>query len=198
MAISVVLRFRREGDVMKYYDAVIDDMGLRGGGAPKGAIYHFAARSPDGLFVADTWETRDAFEQFSRDQITPLGEKHGFSAPEIEYSDVFETIDGGISSKGGTGMVATFEGNTDELCRIIDKVNERMGAAKNPPPGLVFHEATKRPNGVRIIDHWTSRADFERFLNGRLGEALQGLGAPQPRVEYYDVYNTIDGRRVRV
>lgn len=198
MAISVMLNFRTTGDALKMYDAVVDDMGLRGGAPPKGAIYHFAARTPDGLFVSDLWETRDAFDTFARDQISPLSQKHGFSAPDIEYSDVHEMIDSGMSANGGAGIVATFAGDTDELLRSVDEVNRRINVAKSPPPGLILHAATRRPDGVRIVDHWRSRDDFERFLNGALGEALRAVGFPQPQIQFYDVYNVIDGRRVRV
>jgi hypothetical protein len=197
MAISVLLRFRMTGDALKAYDMVIDDMGVRSA-PPKGVIYHFAARIPDGLFVADAWDTRPAFDRFAGDQILPLAQKHGFNPPDIEYSDIYNIIDGGIASTHGTGMVAQFEGNTEELLRKYDAVNAKMGAVQTALPGLIFHQCTKRPDGIRIIDHWRSRGEFESMLNGALGEALRSAGMPQPRIDFYEIYNTLDARRARV
>jgi hypothetical protein len=183
---------------LKAYDAILNDMGVRTA-PPKGAIYHIAARSPEGLFVADAWDTRPVFDRFAGEKILPLAQKHGFSPPDIEYSDIYNIIDSGMASPhGGAAMVAQFEGNTDDLVRKYDAVNANASAVRTPPPGLIFHQCTKRPNGIRIVDHWRTRDEFESFLNGPLGDALRSVGMPQPHIDFYQVYNTLDARGARV
>lgn len=200
MPISVILRFRTAENLLPMYDQVVSEMGLRDGAAPKGAIYHFAARTPEGLLTADVWETRESFEQFTHGQFFPSTQKHGLPVPEIDYGEIAHVIDGGMSSKSGLALLATFEGDADEICRLIKEVDEKTGSIKNPPAGLVYHAATKRPNGVRIVDHWCSREEFDRFISDTLAPALYLAGAdtlPDPQLEFYTIHNTIDARRVR-
>jgi len=74
------------------YDAVIKDMNL-GGKVPENAIFHVAGPHEGGWRVVDVWESREAFDQFSRDQITPLLQKHGVSGPpNIQMWDVHNVL----------------------------------------------------------------------------------------------------------
>jgi hypothetical protein len=50
--------------------------------------------------------------------------------------------------------------------------------------------------GIRVIDHWRSRQDFDKFMQTRLATAIKSLNMPQPRITQFEVYNTIDPRVV--
>ena len=47
--------------------------------------------------------------------------------------------------------------------------------------------------GITGIDVWNSREDFDRFLQGRLGEAIQEAGVPQPQIREIPVHNEVRG-----
>lgn len=74
------------------YDAVFKDMNL-GSSPPEHALFH-AARPHEGCWrIVAVWENREAFGQFSRDQITPLLQKHGASGtPNIVMWDVHNIL----------------------------------------------------------------------------------------------------------
>lgn len=69
-----------------------------------------------------------------------------------------------------------------------------MNVAADPPDGLVMHWSAPSRTGIRVVDHWRSREDFERFVQSRLAQTMEGIGMPQPRVTQFEVYNTIDPR----
>lgn len=193
MAISAVLFFKSTGDVRKIYDSIVDEMGVRDNPAP-GAIYHWCAPVRDGLRVCDVWETREHFERFAQDKIGPISAKHGFAAPTVEIADVHEFIAGRATSHKGAGMLIDFDGETEQLLKKIDQVNERMDVIADPPQGLIFHWSSPAAGGIRVIDHWRAREDFERFLGTRLAPSMEFVGLAQPHVTGFEVYNTIDRR----
>ncbi len=96
-------------------------------------------------------------------------------------------------------MIQEFEVEEDDRSTPnYDSVSERLNAEADPPAGLIVHTAGFTGTGVfRIADVWESEADWERFRDGRLAEALRpmsesGEGAP-PSVEYsYELHHLIN------
>jgi hypothetical protein len=75
-----------------------------------------------------------------------------------------------------------------------DAVNERLGidAASGQgdwPEGLVFHAGGAKPGGWVVFEVWESKDHQQRFMEGRLGRALQegGVTAPPTRVEWLEL-----------
>jgi hypothetical protein len=196
MPISVFMRFQSSRDPLMLYNAVISEMGVRAGATPPGWIYHIAGAVPHGLLIASTWETREAWMEFTRNKTIPLTEKRGVLAPEVQVGNVHNIVDGGIPAKRGTMVVATFCGNVERLMRQYDEASEKVGLMKAPPLGLVYHWASDCRTSFNIVDHWRSREEFERLYDSLLLETLRSVGMPQPRIEYYDVCNSIEGPRV--
>lgn len=77
-----------------------------------------------------------------------------------------------------------------------EAVNNQMGVEENRPEGMIFHAAGPIENGWGVIDFWESREHFDRFLESRLGPAIQELGdrAPQgpPDIKEFPVHNYIE------
>lgn len=88
------------------------------------------------------------------------------------------------------GLRIRFEGGTQEQ---YDAMHAQMGVEENPPEGLIFHAGGPTNEGWGIIDFWESREQFDRFLEGRIGPAMQELGdrAPQspPDIKEFPVHN---------
>ena len=79
-----------------------------------------------------------------------------------------------------------------------DAVSEQIGAATNPPGGLIAHTAGwDEQSGVfRIIEVWESHEDAERFRRERLLPALEarlgtGNDSPPDREASYELHNLI-------
>ena len=55
--------------------------------------------------------------------------------------------------------------------------------------GALFHVAMVTSDGVRVIDVWDSREQFESFSQDKIVPALQQTGMPAPEIQFID-----DGR----
>lgn len=62
------------------------------------------------------------------------------------------------------------------------------------PEGLQMHTAATKPGGMVIYEIWASKADQERFMEDRLGRALQegGVEGPPSRSEWLGHLNHHD------
>ncbi len=93
MAVAYVMRF--PGGTLDQYDQVIGKMGLTPGAeGPPGAIFHWVAKTDDGLLVVDVWETAEAFDKFSAEQIGPYSQEAGLAPPEVTKHDIHNHLGG--------------------------------------------------------------------------------------------------------
>jgi hypothetical protein len=94
MAVAIVMKF--SGGTLDQYDRVIEKMGLTpGGDLPPGGVFHWVAKTDDGIQVVDVWETREQFEQFAQEQIGPFTAEQGMSPPELTFHDVHNHLAAG-------------------------------------------------------------------------------------------------------
>jgi hypothetical protein len=77
-----------------------------------------------------------------------------------------------------------------------DKVIEILGyedPAKTPA-GLLFHWATKTPEGVRTVDIWSDRETAEAHAEADIGPAAAEAGITvEPKLAYIPVHNYVAG-----
>ncbi len=79
---------------------------------------------------------------------------------------------------------------------IYRQIRERLGT--HDPKGLLAHVAMKSEGGLRYVDVWDTKADWERFRDERVdptvSEVLAGFGIPvdhsQVRFEEIEVIDT--------
>jgi hypothetical protein len=95
MAVAVVMEF--PGATLEQYDQVVQKMGFSPGGAgAPGGIFHWVTKTDDGIRVTDVWETREQFERFAQEQITPYAREAGFPGePEIRFHEVHNYLTAG-------------------------------------------------------------------------------------------------------
>jgi hypothetical protein len=90
------------------------------------------------------------------------------------------------------GLRIKFAGGTQEQ---YEAVNAQMNVEADLPEGLIFHAAGPIEEGWGIIDFWESRDHFDRFLGGRLGQAIEELGdrgmPGPPDIKEFPVQNII-------
>jgi hypothetical protein len=93
MAVAIEMNFK--GATLEQYDEVIKLMGLDDPNAPtpEGAMFHWAAKTDDGIRVVDVWETKEQFDKFAQEQIGPYSQQAGIAGPpEMTYREVHNTL----------------------------------------------------------------------------------------------------------
>lgn len=95
MAVAVEQSFK--GVTLDQYDQVIDMMGFqRGGkGAPQG-LFHWVAKTDDGIRVVDVWDSAEAFERFAQEQIIPFTQQVGITEqPQVTITEIYNYLTAG-------------------------------------------------------------------------------------------------------
>ena len=95
MAIAVQLDFK--GGTLEQYDQIIQKMGFRPGGAgAPGGLFHWVAKTPDGLRVTDVWQSREVFDKFAQEKIGPITQEVGIQGPpETQFFEVHNYLTAG-------------------------------------------------------------------------------------------------------
>jgi hypothetical protein len=76
----------------------------------------------------------------------------------------------------------------------FDAAHDHVNPDRSPPPGLLFHASGPVDGGWGIIDFWESRADFDAFLESRIGPGMAAAGVqPQapPDIKEFPVHEII-------
>jgi hypothetical protein len=82
-----------------------------------------------------------------------------------------------------------FSGATiDQYDQILTKMGLTPGGAT--PPGAISHWVAKTEDGMRVVDVWESREDFERFAEEKIGPYSREVGLTgEPEIRVYEVHN---------
>ena len=73
-----------------------------------------------------------------------------------------------------------------------DEVVKKMGFRPGGPgaPGGLFHWVTKTDSGIRVIDVWESRDQFEKFSAEKIRPLAAQAGITEPpKVTFFEVHN---------
>src|ERR1700681_2334161 len=95
MAVAVQLDF--EGATLDQYDEINERIGLLPGGpASPQEFFHWVAKTDAGFRVVGVWESREAFEKFAREKLSPIYHEVGVARPpEIQFFEVHNYLAGG-------------------------------------------------------------------------------------------------------
>ena len=82
-----------------------------------------------------------------------------------------------------------FEGATleqyDQVCKLMGLTPKGPG-----PTGAISHFATMTGSGLRIVDVWESREQFDTFAQEQIGPLSQQAGLPgPPEMQFYEVHS---------
>lgn len=82
-----------------------------------------------------------------------------------------------------------FEGGTldqyDAVCKLMGLTPKGPG-----PVGAISHFATMTDSGLRVVDVWESREQFDKFAREQIGPFSQqaGISSP-PAMQFFEVHN---------
>ncbi len=82
-----------------------------------------------------------------------------------------------------------FSGATiDQYDQILQKMGLTPGGST--PPGAISHWVAKTDDGVRVVDVWETREQFDRFAQEQIGPYSKEVGLEgEPEMRFYDVHN---------
>ncbi len=82
-----------------------------------------------------------------------------------------------------------FSGATiDQYDQILEKMGLTPGGAV--PPGAISHWVAKTDDGIRVVDVWETKEQFERFAQEQIGPYSKEVGIEgEPATRFYDVHN---------
>jgi hypothetical protein len=82
-----------------------------------------------------------------------------------------------------------FRGATlDQYDQVIEKMGLRQGGPL--PPGAISHWVAKTDDGIRVVDVWETKEQFERFAQEQIGPYTREVGIEEePEMRFYDVHN---------
>ena len=73
-----------------------------------------------------------------------------------------------------------------------DQVLEKMGLTPggSVPPGAISHWVAKTDDGIRVVDVWETRDQFERYAQEKIVPYSKEAGFPgEPETQFYDVHS---------
>jgi len=73
-----------------------------------------------------------------------------------------------------------------------DQVLEKMGLTPggSGPPGAISHWVAKTDDGMRVVDVWETREQYERFAQEQIGPFSKEAGIEgMPETRIYDVHS---------
>ena len=73
----------------------------------------------------------------------------------------------------------------DEICKNMGLTPKGPG-----PKGAISHFSTMTDSGLRVVDVWQSKEQFEKFAQEQIGPLSQKAGiTEQPKMQFFDVHN---------
>jgi len=82
-----------------------------------------------------------------------------------------------------------FSGATiDQYDQILKKMGLTPGGST--PPGAISHWVAKTDDGIRVVDVWETREQFDRFAQEQIGPYSKEVGIEgEPEMRLYDVHS---------
>ena len=80
------------------------------------------------------------------------------------------------------------DATSDQYDQVIVKMGLTPGGAG--PPGALFHWVTTTDDGMRVVDVWETREQFERFAGEQIGPYSEEVGIPNPPdINFHDIHS---------
>jgi hypothetical protein len=70
-----------------------------------------------------------------------------------------------------------------------DAVRDALG--NDLEDGQISHVAGSVAGDLCVVDTWESRADFDRFMQEKLGEQMGAAGVPEPQITEFEIHNSV-------
>lgn len=173
MAVAIILDF--PGGTKEDYDAVVGRMQL-GGRLPPGGLFHAAGAHPSGWRVIDAWDDLATFEAFRDAKIGPLSAEQGMQPPRVQVVEAHERK----SASGAEPVLAQVVRLPGMDAARFAAMDARILPGGEPLSGLAFHLNGPVDGGWCVVDAWSSRDAYERFLDERIRPNIDEMSMTGP------------------
>lgn len=93
---AIAIQIDIPGETLERYDEAVEIAGfLPGGPLPSGALFHWVAKTNDGIRIVNVWESRERYGQFAARQaeiIVEIGVD--VSSIKVEFFEVYNYSSG--------------------------------------------------------------------------------------------------------
>ncbi|MFD1211131.1 hypothetical protein ACFQ36_03615 [Arthrobacter sp. GCM10027362] len=97
MAVAAIMEFP-EGTLAQYDEAIRKLNFTPGGPGAAGGLFHWVARTGNGIRITDVWQSREQFEAYYRDHVTPVASEVGLQFGEVTLVEVHNYLTAGPSA----------------------------------------------------------------------------------------------------
>jgi hypothetical protein len=86
-----------------------------------------------------------------------------------------------------------FKGATLEQYNEVMKLMSLDDGTRQSPPGALFHWVAETDDGIKVVDVWETRKQFDQFAQAEIGPYSQQVGIPAPpETTYREVHNYLE------
>ena len=83
-----------------------------------------------------------------------------------------------------------FKGATLDQYNEVMKLMSLDDGTRPAPPGAIFHWVAQTDDGIRVVDVWETKEQFEKFAQEQIGPFSQEVGITDPpEMQFFDVHN---------
>ena len=83
-----------------------------------------------------------------------------------------------------------FKGATLDQYNEVMKLMSLDDGTRPAPPGAIFHWVAQTDDGIRVVDVWETKEQFEKFAQDEIGPYTQEVGIPAPPViQFRELHN---------
>jgi hypothetical protein len=88
----------------------------------------------------------------------------------------------------------SFKGATLDQYDEVMKLMSLEDGRRQAPDGALFHWVAQTDDGIKVVDVWETKEQFEKFAAEEIGPYTQQVGIPAPpETTFREVHNYLDG-----
>ena len=189
---AVLMLLEIPGGTIDQYQRAREIMGISSDDdSPEGLISHVAARSEDGIVIADVWRSEEDVEKFFSEQAGPALSEAGMPEAQPSFARIHNHTEG-IGSTPATLVIIEADDLTPDL---YDQMAENVPGTRDGSHPAVAHVAAVKPDGsVIVVDVWESPEAFHAFAQEQIGPAAEQAGFDQIEPRIHEVHDTLKGQ----
>ena len=78
--------------------------------------------------------------------------------------------------------------STDQYDQVVKKMGLTPGGPG--PSGAISHFVTMTADGMRVVDVWESKEQFDQFAQEKIGPLAESAGFPgPPQITFFEIHN---------
>ena len=89
-------------------------------------------------------------------------------------------------------LARVFEGKgwtAQQYDQLMERLLGRLNRGRRTAPGVLFHWASERPDGMYVVDVYEGREQADRLVQEQVGPIVQEMQLSMPQITEYEVRN---------